>query len=198
MNKLLNTKEAIQRYFSNFKGNIMSAPRITHVTLSTGCGKFHKDTARVNSTAAELTMISGQKAVFAKAKKSVSNFKIREGMISGCYVTLRKSRMYSFLDQLTTIALARIPDFAGLSVKSIARHHKQVNDYLKGQTNINIGIKSTHIFPAVSVSDKNIGGINICIGIKSTKTHLSNVVELLKEVGFPFRDSFKSMEKGQV
>lgn len=198
MNTLLSTREVVKKYFTNFKGNIMSAPRITHVTLSTGCGKFHKDTARVNSTAEELSMIAGQKAVFSKAKKSVSNFKIREGMVSGCYVTLRGSRMYSFLDQLTTIALARIPDFAGLSVKSIARHHKQTNEYLSGQTNINIGIKSNHIFPVVSVSEKNIGGINICIGIKSTKTHLQNIVELLKEIGFPFRDSFKSVEQGKA
>lgn len=202
-NKLPNTKEIIKQYVVDFqktKKNIMRAPKLTHVTISAGCGKYHKDNSKIAIILDDLSSIAGQKAVIAKAKKSVSNFGIREGMTSGCYVTLRGEKMYAFLDQLVTIALPRIPEFSGLSVKSIAKNTCRTLTHLNGKTNMNVGIKSHHVFPVVNISDKVNIGINVSIGVKGAGTAISDIVDLFKAIGFPFRDSLKGfeIEKGEV
>lgn len=199
MNNLLNTKDLIKNYLSSFKkiNNIMRAPRIMQVTLSAGCGKFHKDEAKVKTVLSDLSMIGGQKAVISKAKKSVSNFKIREGMTSGVFVTLRGERMCDFLDLLTTVALPRSPYFTGLSVRSIAKNSNFVHGRLKGTTSLNIGVPS-HLFPMASVSEKSTWGMNIAITIKGTNTEIRDIVSFLEHLGLPFRDFAKIQEPKEV
>jgi len=154
--------------------NIMQVPKVLKVTLNMGVGKAVQDKKYITKALEELTIISGQKAISTKVKKSESGFKIRSGMNIGCKVTLRKNRMYDFLERLIYIAIPRIRDFRGLSIKSFDK-----------QGNYNIGIKEQIIFPEIDY-DKidTIRGLDISIS-----TSANNIVQgfaLLKSLRFPF------------
>jgi len=154
--------------------NVMEVPKITKIVLNMGVGEATQDKKRVETAAAEMTAIAGQKAVITKAKKSIAQFKLREGMPIGCKVTLRRDRMYEFLDRFVTIALPRVRDFRGLSDKSF-----------DGRGNYATGLKEQLIFPEISYDkvDK-IRGMDVIIAT-SAKTD-EEARELLRLFGFPF------------
>ena len=121
--------------------NVMEVPKITKIVLNMGVGEATQDSKLVQVAAAELEKIAGQKVVITKSKKAIAQFKIRENLAIGAKVTLRKVRMYEFLDRLITIALPRVRDFRGLSEKSF-----------DGRGNYALGIKEHLIFPEISTS----------------------------------------------
>ena len=158
----------------NFK-NLYMAPQIKKVVLNMGLGLDGNDNKILKSCEEDLSKITGQKPVITKFKKSISNFKTRKGANSGLKVTLRKDKMYEFIDRLVNIALPRIKDFRGLSEKGFDKFG-----------NYTFGIKEHIIFPEVNFDkvDK-IRGIDITIVISSiTKDHS---LELLKKLNFPFK-----------
>ena len=154
--------------------NVMEVPRLEKIVLNMGVGQATQDKKKVEQAAAEMTAIAGQKAVVTKAKKSIAQFKLREGMPIGCKVTLRRARMYEFLDRFVTIALPRVRDFRGLSDKSF-----------DGRGNYATGLKEQLIFPEISY-DKvdNIRGMDVIVQT-SAKTD-EEARELLRLFGFPF------------
>ncbi|MBX9815210.1 MAG: 50S ribosomal protein L5, partial [Sphingomonas sp.] len=119
--------------------NPMQVPRIEKIVLNMGVGEATQDKKKVETAAAEMALIAGQKPVITRAKKSIATFKLREGMPIGCKVTLRRERMYEFLDRFVTIALPRVRDFRGLSPKSF-----------DGRGNYACGIKEQLIFPEIN------------------------------------------------
>jgi len=119
--------------------NVMEIPKLDKITLNMGVGEASQDKKKVTTAAAEMELIAGQKPVITKAKKSIAQFKLREGMPIGCKVTLRRERMYEFLDRLVTIAMPRIRDFRGLNPKSF-----------DGRGNYAMGLKEQIIFPEIS------------------------------------------------
>jgi len=154
--------------------NPMQVPRIEKIVLNMGVGEATQDKKKVETAAAEMTAIAGQKAVITKAKKSIAQFKLREGMPIGCKVTLRRERMYEFLDRFVTIALPRVRDFRGLSDKSF-----------DGRGNYATGLKEQLIFPEISYDkiDK-IRGMDVII--TTTANTDDEARELLRLFGFPF------------
>lgn len=157
------------------KKNIMEVPKIEKIVLNMGVGEAIKEAKYIDSAAEELALISGQKPVIRKAKKAVSNFKLRKGMKVGVSVTLRDKRMYEFLDRLITVAIPRIRDFQGLSKKSF-----------DGRGSYNFGIKEQIVFPEIKFDNViNPNGLNITL-VTSAKTD-QDAFELLKEIGFPFK-----------
>ena len=154
--------------------NAMQVPRIEKIVLNMGVGEATQDKKKVEQAANEMTLIAGQKAVVTKAKKSIAQFKLREGMPIGCKVTLRRERMYEFLDRFVTIALPRVRDFRGLSDKSF-----------DGRGNYACGLKEQLIFPEISY-DKvdNIRGMDVIVAT-TAKTD-DEARELLRLFGFPF------------
>ena len=155
--------------------NLMQVPKIEKIALNMGVGEATQDAKFLEGGVQDLTMISGQKAVTTKAKRSISNFKLREGMAIGCRVTLRKRHMYEFLDRLLNVAIPRVRDFRGVD-----------NNSFDGRGNYTLGIKEQIIFPEINY-DKvvKIRGFNITI-VTSAKTD-EEAYELLKEFGMPFR-----------
>lgn len=155
--------------------SVMQVPRIDKIVLNVGIGDAHANPNVLNSTIEELTMISGQKAVKTVAKKSVANFKIREGMDVGCRVTLRGDRMYEFLDRLINIALPRVRDFKGLSNKGF-----------DNSGSFNFSVKEQIIFPEINFDKvERIHGINITITMKARNKNEAKA--LLDEFKMPFR-----------
>ncbi len=156
--------------------SIMSVPKIVKVSLNMGLGEAIQNIKILDSGAEELTMIAGQKAVITKAKKSIAGFKLRQGMPIGCVVTLRRQKMYEFLDKLFNVALPRVRDFRGLSDKSF-----------DGRANCSIGIKEHIIFPEIDY-DKvvNMKGLNITI-VTTAQTDAEGLY-MLKQLGMPFRN----------
>jgi large subunit ribosomal protein L5 len=154
--------------------NKMEVPKLQKIVLNMGVGEATQDKKKVEQAAAEMTLIAGQKAVVTKAKKSIAQFKLREGMPIGAKVTLRRERMYEFLDRFVTIALPRVRDFRGLNAKSF-----------DGRGNYATGLKEQLIFPEISY-DKvdNIRGMDVIIAT-SAKTD-EEARELLRLFGFPF------------
>lgn len=154
--------------------NAMEVPKITKIVLNMGVGEATQDKKKVEQAAAEMTAIAGQKAVVTKAKKSIAQFKLREGMPIGAKVTLRRERMYEFLDRFVTVALPRVRDFRGLNPKSF-----------DGRGNYATGLKEQLIFPEISY-DKvdNIRGMDVIIAT-TAKTD-DEARELLRLFGFPF------------
>ena len=154
--------------------NTMQLPKIEKVVLNMRLGDV-KDNAKSRENAIkELEIISGQKAIIMKAKKSVANFKVREGMDVGAKVTLRGTRMWDFLDKLISIALPRVRDFRGVSPKAF-----------DGRGNYALGIKEQLIFPEISYDQvEKVRGFDVCI-ITSAKTD-EEAKELLKQLGMPF------------
>ncbi|SFS02119.1 50S ribosomal protein L5 [Sphingomonas jatrophae] len=154
--------------------NPMQVPKLDKIVLNMGVGEATQDKKKVEQAAAEMTAIAGQKAVITKAKKSIAQFKLREGMPIGCKVTLRRERMYEFLDRFVTIALPRVRDFRGLSDKSF-----------DGRGNYATGLKEQLIFPEISYDkvDK-IRGMDVIV--TTTANTDEEARELLRLFGFPF------------
>ncbi|PZU57207.1 MAG: 50S ribosomal protein L5 [Sphingobium sp.] len=154
--------------------NVMEVPKIEKITLNMGVGEATQDKKKVTSAAEEMELIAGQKPVITKAKKSIAQFKLREGMPIGAKVTLRRERMYEFLDRLVNVAMPRIRDFRGLNPKSF-----------DGRGNYAFGIKEQIIFPEISYDrvDK-VRGMDIIV-TTTAKTD-EEARELLHLFGFPF------------
>ncbi len=159
----------------NFK-NIFEVPKLAKIVVNMGVGEAVSDSKVINKAIEDLSLITGQKPVITKAKKSIAGFKLRKGVNIGCKVTLRKKRMFEFLDRLIFIALPRVRDFKGLSKKSF-----------DGNGNYSIGIKEQIIFPEIDYDkvDK-IRGMDITI--TTTTTNQDHAYELLKSFNLPFKD----------
>lgn len=155
--------------------SIMQVPKISKVAINKGIGDATADKKLVDVGVEELTIISGQKAVPTIAKKSVSNFKLREGMPIGARVTLRGDKMYEFVDRLIAVALPRVRDFRGINEKGF-----------DGRGNYTLGVKEQIIFPEISIDKINrISGMDITF-VTTAKTDEESY-ELLKAIGMPFR-----------
>jgi large subunit ribosomal protein L5 len=154
--------------------SIMQVPRIEKITLNMGVGEAKTDAKQLDHAIEELTTIAGQKAQVRKARKSVAQFKIREGMPIGAKVTLRGARMYEFLDRLVSIALPRIRDFRGLNAKSF-----------DGRGNYSMGIREQIIFPEINYDDiQQVRGLDVTITTSAeTDDHAR---ALLTALGLPF------------
>jgi len=154
--------------------NAMEIPKLEKITLNMGVGEASQDKKKVQTAAEEMERIAGQKPVITKAKKSIAQFKLREGMPIGCKVTLRRERMYEFLDRLVTIAMPRIRDFRGLNPKSF-----------DGRGNYAMGLKEQIIFPEISYDQiDKVRGMDIIV-TTTAKTD-EEARELLRLFGFPF------------
>ena len=155
--------------------NVMEVPRITKITLNMGVGEAVGDKKVLENAVGDLTKIGGQKVVVTKARKSIAGFKIREEWPIGCKVTLRKDRMYEFLDRLVTVAIPRIRDFRGISPKQF-----------DGRGNFSMGVTEQIIFPEIDYDkvDK-IRGLDICITTTARTDEEGRA--LLKAFNFPFK-----------
>ena len=156
--------------------NIFEVPKLLKIVVNMGVGEAVSDSKIINKAIEDLSLITGQKPVVTKAKKSIAGFKLRKGLNIGCKVTLRKKRMFEFLDRLIFIALPRVRDFKGLSRKSF-----------DGNGNYSIGIKEQIIFPEIDYDkvDK-IRGMDITI--TTTTSNQDHAYELLKSFNLPFKD----------
>lgn len=158
----------------NYK-NIMQVPRLEKITVNMGVGDATQNQDIIKKVQKQLMIITGQYPVVIKAKKSISNFKLRKGMNIGLKVTLRKARMWAFLDKLISIVLPRIRDFRGVNPNSF-----------DGKGNYNLGIREQLIFPELSYDDiDKIRGLDI--SITTTAKTDKEAYELLKLLGMPFR-----------
>ena len=152
----------------------MEAPKIVKVVINMGVGDAIDNPKNLDEAVAELTQIAGQKTVITKAKKSIANFKLREGMPIGCKVTLRGERMYEFLDKLFNISLPRVRDFHGVSATAF-----------DGRGNYTLGVKEQLIFPEINFDKVNkVRGMDVVI-VTTAKTN-NEAHALLKEMGMPF------------
>jgi large subunit ribosomal protein L5 len=152
----------------------MQVPRLDKIVLNMGVGDATQDKKRVDQAAKEMEAIAGQKPVITKAKASIAQFKLREGMPIGCKVTLRRERMYEFLDRFITIALPRVRDFRGLNPKSF-----------DGRGNYACGIKEQLIFPEISYDQVDVTrGMDVIVA--TTARTDDEARELLRLFGFPF------------
>jgi large subunit ribosomal protein L5 len=152
----------------------MQSPKLQKISINVGVGAATQDAKLIETTVKEIEAITGQKPAVVKAKKSVSNFKLREGVNIGVRVTLRNARMFEFLDKFINITIPRIRDFRGLSDRSF-----------DGRGNYTVGIKEQIIFPEINVDNVNrISGMDITF-VTSAKTDEESF-ELLKQFGLPF------------
>ncbi|MBO4358986.1 MAG: 50S ribosomal protein L5 [Erysipelotrichaceae bacterium] len=157
----------------NYKST-MECPKVEKIVINMGVGEAVAEPKHLEDAVAELTMLSGQKPIITKAKKSIANFKLREGTPIGCKVTLRGQRMYEFLDKLLNISLPRVRDFRGVS-----------NTAFDGRGNYTLGIKEQIIFPEIEYDKvSKVRGMDIVI-VTSAKTN-EEAKELLTELGMPF------------
>jgi len=170
-------KETIVKQLKEELGcdNVMEVPKITKITLNMGVGEAVGDKKIMENAVGDMTLISGQKPVVNRARKSEAGFKIREGWPIGCKVTLRKERMYEFLDRLISVAIPRIRDFRGLNAKSF-----------DGRGNYSMGIKEQIIFPEIDY-DKIDAIRGMDITITTTATNDDEGRALLKAFNFPFK-----------
>ena len=154
--------------------NKLEVPRVDKIVINMGVGEATQDKKRVEAAAREMEAIAGQKPVITKAKTSIAQFKLREGMPIGCKVTLRRERMYEFLDRLVTIALPRVRDFRGLNPKSF-----------DGRGNYAMGLKEQIVFPEISYdSIDKVRGMDVII--TTTARTDEEARELLRLFNFPF------------
>ena len=169
--------EIVSALMEKFQYNtVMQVPKILKVCLNQGVGMASQDKKLVDNALKEMTMIAGQKAVPTKARKSVSNFKLRDGMVIGSRVTLRNDQMYEFLDRLITVALPRVRDFRGINDKSF-----------DGRGNYTMGVTEQIIFPEIDLDKvSKITGMDITI-VTTANTDAEGL-ELLKLVGMPFKN----------
>ena len=172
-----------ERYQNEIKGNLMKkfnysspmqAPKLVKIVINLGVGDAIANPKALDEAVAELTAIAGQKPVVTKAKKSIANFKLREGMPIGCKVDLRGEKMYEFLDKLVNISLPRVRDFRGVSTSAF-----------DGRGNYTLGVKEQIIFPEISYDKVNkVRGMDIVI-VTSAKNN-EEAKALLTELGMPF------------
>ena len=155
--------------------NPMEVPKIEKIVLNMGVGESTADSKKATVAAADLALIAGQKPVITRARKAISQFKVRENMPIGCKVTLRKQRMYEFLDRLVTIALPRVRDFRGLNPKSF-----------DGRGNYALGIREHLVFPEINY-DKAESSWGMDVVITTTAKTDAEARALLKHFNFPFR-----------
>lgn len=169
-------EEAIPALVKEFNyTSVMQAPKLEKIVINMGVGDAIESPKVLDDAVAELTLITGQKPVITRAKKSVANFKLREGMPIGAKVTLRGEKMYDFLDKLVNISLPRVRDFRGVSV-----------DAFDGRGNYTLGIKEQLIFPEINFDDvKKTRGMDVVI-VTTAKTNDEGRA-LLKSLGMPFR-----------
>ena len=174
--KELYEKEVVPYLMKHFGyKNINQCPKLVKITINNGLGDIKDNAKSVQLAHQELALISGQKAVLTKAKKSVANFKVREGMNVGVKVTLRQDRMYDFFDKLVSIALPRVRDFKGVPSKSF-----------DGRGNYAMGVKEQLIFPEIQYDQvEKVRGFDICI--VTTANTDEEARELLKAMGMPFK-----------
>jgi large subunit ribosomal protein L5 len=157
--------------------NPMQVPRLEKITLNVGIGEATQNIKAVDTAAAELAAISGQKPVVTRAKKAIANFKLRQGVPIGCMVTLRRDRMYEFLDRLIHVALPRVRDFKGVSERAF-----------DGRGNYSLGLREQIIFPEIHADKgEKARGLTVSI-ITSAKTDQEGQA-LLKHLGMPFASS---------
>lgn len=159
----------------NQYSSVMQVPRISKITVNIGVGEATQNSKTLDAAVGDLTAITGQKPLVTKARKSISNFKLRQGVSIGCMVTLRRDRMYEFLDRLVNVAMPRIRDFRGVSPKSF-----------DGRGNYNLGLREQLIFPEIDYDkiDKIRG---MTISITTTARSDDEARQLLAEMGIPFR-----------
>jgi large subunit ribosomal protein L5 len=170
-------EEVIPQMMEQFQySSLMEVPRVVKISLNQGLGDATQDKKIVDEALSDLSLIAGQKAVPVKAKRSVSNFKLREGMVIGARVTLRDERMYEFLDRLISVALPRVKDFRGINDKSF-----------DGRGNYNMGVQEHIIFPEIKLDNVNkILGMDVSI-VTTAKTDAEGLA-LLKLLGMPFKN----------
>ena len=157
-------------------GNGMQVPRLDKIVLNMGVGEASQDRKKIESAVEEMTLIAGQKPVVTRARKSIAGFKLRDGMVVGCKVTLRGERMYEFLDRLINVALPRVRDFRGISGKSF-----------DGRGNFSLGIKEQIIFPEINYDRVDqIRGMDVVIC--TTADSDDEARELLREFNMPFNN----------
>jgi large subunit ribosomal protein L5 len=169
-------KECVPQLMEEFGyKNIMEVPKLDKIVLNMGLGEGVQNPKAVDLAAQELTVIAGQKAVITKAKKSIATFKLRQGMPIGCRVTLRQERMWDFFSKLVHIALPRVRDFRGLSVKMF-----------DGRGNFAMGIKEQIIFPEIDYDKiEKIRGLNVVIATTAKTDEEGR--HLLRLLGVPFK-----------
>jgi large subunit ribosomal protein L5 len=162
--------------------SLMEVPRVDKITLNMGVGEAKTDAKQLDSALEELTTIAGQRAQVRRARKSIAQFKIREGMPIGARVTLRGARMYEFLDRLVSIALPRIRDFRGLNPRS-----------LDGRGNFSLGIREQIIFPEINYDDiQQVRGLDVAI--TTTAKSDEHALALLRGLGMPFAEDRREQE----
>ena len=175
--KKLYREEVVPKLMEQFQyKSIMQVPRLVKISINQGVGQATADKKLVDIAVDELSMITGQRAVTTRARNSISNFKLREGMPIGAKVTLRDSRMYEFLERLITVALPRVRDFRGISDKSF-----------DGRGNYTLGVTEQIIFPEIDLDKINrITGMDITF-VTTAKTD-AEALALLKGLGMPFKN----------
>lgn len=166
--------------------SVMQVPRLEKISINIGVGQGTQDPKLVEVAAKDLELIAGQKAVITRAKKSISNFKLREKMPIGCRVTLRRAQMYEFLDRFISISVPRIRDFRGFSDKSF-----------DGHGNYTIGIKEHTVFPEIDV-DKVTRLFGLDVTFVTTAESDQEAYELLKAFGMPFIKREEVLETSQA
>jgi large subunit ribosomal protein L5 len=172
------TKEIAPKLAQQFgRNNKHSLPRLEKIVVNMGVGKAILDKTKMEQSANQLAQITGQKPLITKAKKSISGFRLRQGMEIGCKVTLRGRRMYEFLDRLISVALPRIRDFRGVNSKSF-----------DGHGNYNLGLAEQMVFPEID-PDKVTFTQGMDIAFVTTARNDEEARALLREFGMPFRDN---------
>jgi large subunit ribosomal protein L5 len=175
--KELYNKEMIPTLMKDFNfRNVMEVPKLEKIVINMGLGEAIQNVKILDSAVVEMAAIAGQKPVITKAKKSIASFKLRQGMPIGCMVTLRRDKMYEFLDRLVNVSLPRVRDFKGVSAKAF-----------DGNGNYSLGVKEQLIFPEINYDkvDK-IKGMNITIVTSARNDEEGRA--LLKLMGMPFRN----------
>jgi len=158
-------------------GSVMAVPRVTKVIVNMGLGEAITEPKILDHASEEIASITAQRPSITRARKSISNFKLREGMAIGCRVTLRGTRMYEFLDRMINLALPRVRDFRGVSAKAF-----------DGRGNYTLGIKDQLVFPEINLSKvQKVKGMNVCI-VTTARTDEEGR-ELLRGLGMPFRQN---------
>jgi large subunit ribosomal protein L5 len=166
--------------------NVNAVPRLEKIVVNCGMGEAIDNPKALDTAVAELAAISGQRPSVRRAKKSISNFKLRENVAIGCAVTLRGRRMYEFLDRLINVAIPRIRDFRGVPTRSF-----------DGRGNYTLGVKEQIIFPEIDYDKvERIHGMDITF--VTTATRDDEALALLREFGMPFRRQARALEQGQA